>query len=341
MSFIFSYVFIDIIYKIILGIYPSVIWAIEDIFMSKYTYMMIILVLSILIYIRISYRKINKIALLIESVDMIAKGDLEKRIDIKSNDSIGRFANNINSIIERLKNITDQERKAQQMKNDLITNISHDLRTPLTSIIGYLHLIEEDKYKDEVHLRYYASVVYEKSKKLNIIINDLFELTKLQNKSLPLNKISINLIELISQVISAMQYQLNQCSMKVRTNFSSDKLIIFADPDKIVRVFENLISNAMKYGNDGIYIDIFTKKEDNKAVIEIVNYGKAIPQSDIPFIFDRFYRVEKSRNTNDGGSGLGLAIARDIIDIHGGSIFVSSDSDRTIFKILLPLFKSN
>lgn len=338
-SFISSYILFKVIYKIALAIVPHILWAIEYTFMSQYVYIIIVALLAIVIYIIISHKKIDKMASLIESVEMIAKGDLEKRIDIELNDDIGNFANSINSIIERLKNITEQERKAQQVKNDLITNISHDLRTPLTSIIGYLHLIEEDKYKDEVHLRYYTKIAYEKSKNLNIIINDLFELTKLQNKSLPLNKINMNLVELINQVISFMEYQLSQCNMKVRTNFSNDKLIIYADSDKIVRVFENLINNAMKYGNDGKYIDIVTKKENDNAVVEIINYGQPIPQPDIPFIFDRFYRVEKSRNRNDGGSGLGLAITKNIIEIHDGNILVNSNSDSTTFKIILPLKK--
>lgn len=174
-----------------------------------------------------------------------------------------------------------------------------------------------------------------------ILLVDDFELTKLQNKSLPLNKINMNLVELINQVILFMQYQLSQCNMKVRTNFSNDKLIIYADSDNIVRVFENLINNAMKYGSDGKYIDIFTKKEDNNAVIEITNYGEPIPQPDILFIFDRFYRVEKSRNRNDGGSGLGLAITKSIVEVHGGNIVVSSNSERTTFKIILPLAESH
>lgn len=340
-SFISSYILFKAIYIIVLAIEPHILWGIEDTFRSQYIYIIIVATLAIAIYITIAYKKIDKIASLIESVEMIAKGDLEKRIDIQSNDDIGNFANSINSIIERLKNVTDQERKAQQIKNDLITNISHDLRTPLTSIIGYLHLIEEDKYKDEVHLRYYTKIAYEKSKDLNIIINDLFELTKLQNNSLPLNKINMNLVELINQVILFMECQVSQYNMKVRTNFSNDKLIIYADSHKIVRVFENLINNAMKYGSDGKYIDIFTKKEDDNAVVEIINYGELIPQPDIPFIFDRFYRVEKSRNRNDGGSGLGLAITKNIVEVHGGNILVSSNSDRTTFKIVLPLSESN
>ncbi len=347
-------------------------------------YIVIGFFLTLVIYLMITLKTSKNIASLMKSVEIMASGDLDQRIDVDSNDDIGDMARNINHIIEQLENKTIEERKAQQTKTDLITNVSHDLRTPLTSIIGYLNLIEEDKYKDEVQLRYYTNIAYEKSKDLNILINDLFELTKLQNNSLPLNKIDINLVdevqlryytniayekskdlnilindlfeltklqnnslplnkidinlvELVSQVISYLDYQLNESKMEIRANFSEDKLIVNADPDKLVRVLENLINNAMKYGNDGKYIDIVTRKESNRAVVEIINYGEPIPQSDIPFIFDRFYRVEKSRNRNDGGSGLGLAITKNLIEAHGGQILVKSDNNRTLFKVILLL----
>lgn len=300
-------------------------------------YIVIGFFLTLVIYLMITLKTSKNIASLMKSVEIMASGDLDQRIDVDSNDDIGDMARNINHIIEQLENKTIEERKAQQTKTDLITNVSHDLRTPLTSIIGYLNLIEEDKYKDEVQLRYYTNIAYKKSKDLNILINDLFELTKLQNNSLPLNKIDINLVELVSQVISYLDYQLNESKMEIRANFSEDKLIVNADPDKLVRVLENLINNAMKYGNDGKYIDIVTRKESNRAVVEIINYGEPIPQSDIPFIFDRFYRVEKSRNRNDGGSGLGLAITKNLIEAHGGQILVKSDNNRTLFKVILLL----
>ncbi|SCH46382.1 sensor histidine kinase [Romboutsia sp. 1001713B170207_170306_H8] len=301
------------------------------------TYSTIVFILTSCIYLILTHNKVKNIALLMESVEIMASGDLDKRIDVNSDDDIGELSRNINHIIEQLENKTVEERKAQQTKTDLITNVSHDLRTPLTSIIGYLNLIEEDRYKDEVQLRYYTNIAYEKSKDLNILINDLFELTKLQNNTLPLNKIDINLVELVSQVISYLGYQLSEVNMEIRPQFSNDKLIVNADPDKLVRVLENLINNAIKYGSDGKYIDIITKKESNKAVVEIINYGELIPQSDIPFIFDRFYRVEKSRNRNDGGSGLGLAISKNLIEAHNGNILVESNSSKTSFKIILPI----
>lgn len=362
---IYKYIFIELIYILISFTISSIlcttlyaIWSvlqnkesiywivhllrsIRDSRFGNLLYYMTPVIFTVLIYIKITYKRYKKIAILMESIESMADGDLEKNIvNIDSNNIFGEVYNNINRIIERLKNITLEERKAQQTKTDLITNVSHDLRTPLTSIIGYLNLIEDDKYKDEVHLKYYTKIAYEKSKDLNVLINDLFELTKLQNKSLPLNKTDINLVELISQVITYLDGQLKNVNMKIRVDFSDDKLMINADSNKLVRVFENIISNATKYGNEGKYIDIITKKENDSAVVEIINYGETIPHSDIPFIFDRFYRVEKSRNKNSGGSGLGLAIAKNIIEIHNGKILVESNNSKTTFKISLPINKN-
>ena len=125
------------------------------------------------IYSLITYKKYKNISLLVDNVEEMSKGDLDKKIEVKSRGDINQVAENINNIVEQLKNITVEERKAQQTKTDLITNVSHDLRTPLTSIIGYLNLIEEGKYKDEVELMYYVDIAYDKSLNLNILINDL------------------------------------------------------------------------------------------------------------------------------------------------------------------------
>lgn len=299
-------------------------------------------------FIRKTNEKNQKLEIIVDAVNSMDEGDLQKNIDIgydlevlkdREVDDIDELAHKINSIIHQLRNITVEERQAQQTKTDLITNVSHDLRTPLTSIMGYLGLIEEGKYKDEVQMMYYVNIAYEKSKSLNVLINDLFELTKMQNNTIRLNKVEINLVELLGQVVSQFEIYFKQEFMVSRLNFNEEKLIVKADPDKLVRVFENLLTNAMKYGKEGLYVDIVTEKKEDMAVVKVINYGEPIPVLDLPNIFDRFYRVEKSRNRNAGGSGLGLAITKNIVNLHDGEINVLSDKHQTVFKVQLPIIQ--
>ena len=126
--------------------------------------------------------------------------------------------------------------------------------------------------------------------------------------------------------------------IKERSFFSEDKLIISADPNKLVRAFQNLINNGIKYGT-GEFLDIYAYKKNDYAVVDVISYGNPIPAVELPYIFDKFYRVDKSRNKNDGGSGLGLAITKSIVSLHGGIITAQSDGEKTIFKVMLPLLK--
>ena len=304
---------------------------------GQYIYLVVIIALFLAINYAITYNKNKSIVTIIEDTEIMAKGDLEKLIEVNAEGDMKNLANNINNISAQLKDIMLEERRAQKTKNDLITNVSHDLRTPLTSIIGYLELIDSDKYKDEVELRYYINIAYEKSKGLSLLINDLFELTKMQNSTITLAKSQINLVDLLGQLVAYFKYEFEKANMESRIDFSDDRLIVYGDARKLVRAFENLLSNSIKYGKDGHYIDVITRIENSMAVVQIVNYGEEIPSIDLPYIFDRFYRVEKSRNREIGGSGLGLAITKNIIELHNGSISASSNDNKTIFEVRLPL----
>lgn len=273
---------------------------------------------------------------ILEKTEYMKNGDIDTNIPEIYDGYPLELAKNINNIVIKLKNITTEEKRAQQTKTDLITNVSHDLRTPLTSIMGYLSLIERDEYRDEIQLRHYTVIAYQKAKALNILINDLFELTKMQNSGVTLNRSKIDLVELIGQIMAQFQYELSSANMVSRLFFSDDRLIISGDGNKLVRAIENIITNAIKYGKDGIYIDIKTYRVDSSAVIEIVNYGEEILQTDLEFIFDRFYRIEKSRNREAGGTGLGLSITKSIIELHNGNICAISEEGKTIFRVEIP-----
>ncbi|MBE6067998.1 MAG: two-component sensor histidine kinase [Clostridium lundense] len=335
-SKILLYLYINTKIKLINYIFKF--WRIlrDEIFGGR-IYTIITISFFIVFYLLITYRKTKSLAAIMDQTEIMANGDLDRLIKVKAKGDIKNLMNNINDISKQLKDITIEERRAQQTKNDLITNVSHDLRTPLTSIIGYLEIIDTDKYKDELRLRYYANIAYQKAKDLNLLINDLFELTKMQNNTINLDKTEINLVELLGQVVAYFEYQFKNSNMESRINFSEDKLIVNADGRKLVRAFENLLSNAIKYGQDGHYVDITTKLQGKIAVVQVINYGQSISSIDLPYIFDRFYRVEKSRNRDIGGSGLGLAITKNIIELHQGSISAYSDDKRTIFEVRLPV----
>lgn len=295
-----------------------------------------ILLLFALYFYRRSIRRHEQkyLALLIEEVHRIEEGSTHK-IPIENVGQLGQLATDINRMVDRLRTSIEEERRAEQTKNELITNVSHDLRTPLTSITGYLGLIEQDRYKDEVELRYYVGMAYEESLRLKQLLQDLFEFTRLQNKEMKLYKSRINLVEMLHQITAHFGWQLQENNMECRLCFGEQQLFVIADGDKLRRVYENLIANAIRYGSTGRYIDIRGHVEGDHVITEVINFGEPIPKADLPHLFDRFYRVEKSRATNTGGSGIGLAIAKHIVDLHHGEIFADSDEDRTAFTVKL------
>jgi signal transduction histidine kinase len=275
--------------------------------------------------------------LMSQAVQQFSEGRFDVDIPIKKHGGLGSFAKNINSIEEQLKSLIEEEKRAVQSKNELVTNVSHDLRTPLTSIIGYLRLIEEDQYRDEVELRYFVTIAYDKSKRLNRMVNDLFEYTKINNRDVAIKRIRFSVNELLKQLSAQFNPELRTADMKIEIQNPAEDIMIDADPDKIMRVFENLISNAIKYGRKGKKIDLVVEEKDPYVVIKVVNYGESIPTNAIPHIFDRLYRVDQSRSDNTGGTGLGLAIAKGIVELHQGDIIVSSNDAETVFQVQLPL----
>ncbi|MFK4315309.1 MULTISPECIES: sensor histidine kinase [unclassified Bacillus (in: firmicutes)] len=316
----------------------------ESLWMMIVSYLFLFSIFSSYLY--IFYRHERKvyyetcIKKMIEEIRYIASGNFNHKVSIVHHNYLEELATGVNQIIEQLKVSIDEERRAEQAKSELITNVSHDLRTPLTSIVGYVNLIHHDNYRDEVELRYYIQVIYGKVTRLNALMNDLFEYTRVQNKVLSLYSVPIDIVELLGQLTVQFRIQLQEANIECRPSFPSQKLMVLADGDKLVRVFENLIINAITYGNDGDHIDITAYESNNMITIDITNYGQPIPSTDLPHIFERFYRVEKSRSTNTGGSGLGLAIAKSIVELHKGTIEVYSDDKKTTFTVKLLPYKA-
>lgn len=295
---------------------------------------------SIVFMVLFSWRKFAYIGQLNRAVAHIADGNFDDEVPVRQRNELGDLAEQTNRLVARLKTSLDEERRAEQTKNELITNVSHDLRTPLTSILGYLGLVDQDRYRDEVELRHYISIAYDKSQRLHVLINDLFDYTRMRNGAIPLRKVKVNLTELIGQLLVHHRLMLQEAGMRGELASAQADISVSGDPDKLVRVFENLLSNAVAYGREGKRIDFGVRRMDEEAIVEVVNYGEPIPTTDLPYIFDRFYRVDKSRTAHDGGSGLGLAIVKSIVELHGGQIEAESDSRRTAFRVRLPVLNS-
>lgn len=304
-----------------------------------YLFVLSIFLLYFFWFYRYEKRKYDERCLLqlISEVRFIADGNFDHQVEIvaNGNEQTRQLAKDINRLVAKLKLAIEDERRSEQAKNDLITNVSHDLRTPLTSIIGYLGLIEQDRYRDELELRYYIQIAYQKVIRLNTLINDLFEYTRVQNTGLRIDKIPINMAEMIGQLIVQFRPQLLEAQIECRSDIPTEKLMVQGDSNKLARVFENLLQNAIRYGKSGKYIDVSAWEEDQDIVIDVTNYGEPIPSIDLPHIFERFYRIEKSRSAYTGGTGLGLAIAKGIIDLHEGRIEAYSDPEKTIFTVTL------
>ncbi|WP_201007828.1 sensor histidine kinase [Paenibacillus glycanilyticus] len=300
------------------------------------TYITVSLVFFFIYFFALSRSTIRYLMRISQGIERIAGGDFESRLPVRGGDELGALAENINKMTAQLKLSIEEERRTERTKAELVTNVSHDLRTPLTSIVGYLGLIEEDRYRDEVELRHYVQIAYEKSTRLKSMIDDLFEYTRTSG-GIGLRLSPINLVEMIGQLAAQFRLQFEQAEVKCRLTLPDHSILVDADGDKLVRVFENLIVNAIQYGKEGRQIDIAVWSERGLAVVEIANYGEPLPASVIPLLFERFYRGEQSRSRNTGGSGLGLAIAKNIVELHHGQISAASAEGKTSFKVELPL----
>ncbi len=297
---------------------------------------MLALFFFILYMVLFNIRRYWYLASMLGAIRRIADGNFEEKLPIKQRNELGDLAEYINYLVMRLKTSLDEERNAEQTKNELITNVSHDLRTPLTSILGYLGLADGDRYRDEVELRHYVSIAYEKSKRLHVLINDLFEYTRMRHAKLPVKFCPLDLGELLNQLLVQSRLQLQEAGIEASFQQKEGNLMVNGDPNKLVRVFENLFSNAITYGRDGKRMEISAYRDGTAVVVDVTNYGEPIPSADLPYIFDRFYRVDKSRGDDSGGSGLGLAITKNIVELHGGVVSAESDWSRTCFSIRLP-----
>lgn len=293
-------------------------------------------VVFILSFQLITKRKMKYIEELAAGLRVISTGNLDHRIASKGSDELASLAGNINSMAEELQCTIEEERRAEKTKNELITNISHDLRTPLTSITGYLKLVSDKKYEDEKQLEDFIGIALGKAEKLKTLIDDLFEYTKIANKGVRLNISDVNINELLEQLVEELVPASEENGLQFVKEISHERIVVPVDADLTVRVFENLLMNAITYSHKPGEILVRITRQQGKALVCIENKGDSISKEELPNLFNRFYRLEKSRSSDTGGSGLGLAIAKNIVELHHGEIWADCKGDRIRFFVELP-----
>ena len=265
----------------------------------------------------------------------IAAGDLNTTVEVVGDDEFSVMAANINQMVGEIRELMDKERESERTKNELITNVAHDLRTPLTSIIGYLELLSGPVQLEPEMREKYINITYTKAKRLQKLIEDLFGFTKLNYGKISMRVSQVDIIKLLSQLLEEFypNFMEKDLSYELQSNVPSK--VITADGNLLARLFDNLLGNAIKYGAEGKKILVKVHADAEFVTVSVTNYGYVIPQEELPLLFEKFYRVEQSRSTNTGGTGLGLAIAKNIVEMHGGTIGVTSDLSGTVFTVKL------
>lgn len=310
---------------------------------QRFLYLLIAIAILIYIGIFLAYfhmftkKTSDYLAEISSGIEEIAKGDFHKSVRVVGDDEIANIAEKINNMTREIETLIENEREYEKEKSDLITNVAHDLRTPLTSVIGYLDLVKGKSELTNEDREKYVTIAYDKSKRLEKLINDLFEFTKVGAERVQINKVKLNFKKFMEQMVEEFYPSFEDANLEciVQDNLSQGYLM--ADPDLLARGIANLFSNAVKYGKDGKVIRVCLKEDNEKIYLTLTNFGEIISEEDLGHIFDKFFRVENSRSIETGGTGLGLAIAKKVILLHQGDISVTSDYKGTVFSIALPM----
>lgn len=235
-------------------------------------------------------------------------------------------------------NIVNNERiakEAEQRKNDLVTYLAHDLKTPITSVIGYLTLLrDEPQISPELRAKY-TGIALDKSERLEELINEFFDITRFNLSEITLEPERVNLSRMLEQVVSEFEPVLLEKQLSWHVKIMPE-VEVLCDPDKLARVFDNLVRNAVSYSYRGTEIFLSMVKNEKDIEICVRNHGKTIPEEKLARIFEQFFRLDSARGTATGGSGLGLAIAKEIIELHGGTIRAESKQEMIEFYVYLP-----
>ena len=293
-------------------------------------YLYIGIIMAIVIY-RFMSKHVNDIQEVYNALDLILKEDNET---IKLPSEMNQFSDKINEIKYDYILTKKNEREAEQKKNDLIVYMAHDLKTPLTSIIGYLTLLKDEKQISKELQEKYIKIALDKALRVEDLTNQFFDITRYNLQKMPINKQEMNLVYLLKQVIDECYPMLEKRNLKCDLK-SVDKVMYAGDGDKLARAFDNLLKNAINYSYENTTIEIQLEEKEGNISIVFRNKGDKIPQYKLDKLFEKFYRGDDARTSSTGGAGLGLAITKQIIELHQGKIYVKNDNEYIEFFIEL------
>lgn len=280
---------------------------------------------------------------LADGLQVIAEGNLNYQVPVNRKDELGQIALNINVMTKRLKDQIEKERKIEISKMEFITGISHDLRTPLTSIIGYLDLLRTDAFQDRAEYIRFVQNTYNKAIHLKKLVDDLFEYTRLTSPDIQLELEIIDIHHLLNQMLFEFEPLANEYRLDIHLEIGDTPVFAKIDSGKFARSIDNLLMNALNYSVTPGHINVTLERDTEHFYIKVENTGTPLTLEQEEKIFERFYKVDDSRTRNiiQNGSGLGLSIARNIIELHGGRLSLIHRNGVFIFTIAMPYEKKS
>jgi len=306
--------------------------------MNTLNYILIFLIVIFIMLFVSFFKKLNHIC---KVLDEVSGGNLNQRIRLQNNIKfLSTLSIKVNSVIEEFQKVYEKNKRNEESRKRMISNMSHDLRTPLTSMLGYMELILDDNTTDVKELskrEEYLKIVYDKGNYLYNLIEEFFELSKLDSNDINLEIKEINVSEIIRQNIVGFFYEIKKLNIQPKINLPEDDVYALGDERALNRILTNLINNSIKHGLQGTIIGISLINQKDKISVEVYDNGAGIPENEINYIFDRLYTVEKSRRINTRSSGIGLAIVKRLVKALNGTISVSSiPFKKTVFTVTLP-----
>ena len=258
----------------------------------------------------------------------MAKGNFDVRVNVASHDEFAQLAETFNRAAEDLG-------RYEATRSSFVANVSHELRSPMTSMQGLVQAMLDGAIKEEER-DYYLNVVLDETKRLNLLVNDLLDLTRIESGAFPMNISKIDINEIIRRTIITFESRINSAKINVNIDITDGKCMVMGDQDRITQVMVNLFDNAVKFTPEGGSLSVSVDESQKKKVrVSVTNTGKPIPEEELPLVFVRFYKTDKSRNREQQGTGLGLSIVKNIIEQHGQDIWVTSNEEGTTFTFTL------